>query len=121
MEISESFKRVEELMEAQYGVSVFDYLSEDKVRQALMDSEEPQAIVDEVANDAGLKRIEGSLAETHIDSLVKDWRELMEQILGKEEADMVTDQDIRVWLVSGQEPPSRKKLIADFLDESDEE
>jgi len=104
MDIEQLFERTEYLMQNQYSVSITDFFSEDDVRQWLMDSDEPQAIVDEAATKYHLVRRPGTLAYDHIESLVISWRELMVKVMGPKYAATVTDDSIREWLKNGEAP-----------------
>lgn len=104
MEIEELIAKTIELMDNQYGRDLMDFYDEDELRQALLDGEEPQAMVDEVASDLGLPRRQGTLAHDHIESLVQSWRKFMAEQLGEEYAAQVTDEQIREWLKAGKEP-----------------
>jgi len=104
MDIEKLFDRTEYLMHNQYGVSITDFFSEDDVRQWLMDSDEPQAIVDEAATKNHLVKRQGTLAYDHIESLVISWRELMVKVMGAEYTSTVSDESIREWLKKGEAP-----------------
>ena len=102
MDTQELLSRTNTLMKAQYGVDLGD--DEEMALKALADGEEPQAIVDEIADKYDLIRISGSLGATHIESLVAQLREQMVKQFGQAYADNVSDDSIREWLKAGKEP-----------------
>lgn len=55
-DLTDLFLETVSLMQKKYDVNILDYCSEEFIYDALMDSEEPEAIVDETALDYGLKR-----------------------------------------------------------------
>lgn len=101
MDIQELLCRTNYLLKTQYGFYLGD--DEDMAMKALQDGEEPQAIVDEIAEDYGLTRIPGTLGETHIESLVIQLKEMITKQFGKAYTDQVSDESLKKWLKDGKE------------------
>lgn len=57
-DVQAGINKVAELLEEQYGIGVDDALNADTLASMISDGEDPQAIVDHVAEKYGLERID---------------------------------------------------------------
>ena len=115
MDIQELLCRTNYLLRTQYGFYLGD--DEEMATKALQDGEEPQAIVDEIAENYGLTRIPGTLGETHVESLVIQLKENLTKQFGKEYSNQVSDDSLKEWLKAGKEPESVPEMSEEELND----